>query len=558
MNKRLQQSRQLFSPADKRKFLGITFLMAVAGVMEMAGIGLLAGVVAIFFNPDNPQAVSVLHKFQSFFPDSSYNTFIICAIGIVSLLLIIKNVFSFFIVALQSKFLRDRQNAISCRLFNSFLNADYRSFITGSADEYSGVLERIKRVFDNFFSPALQLVADTIVIACLSFAALFMLPWSAIAVLLLTVAAAWGITRCFNLRNHKLGEEFHQLDREENKLRLNVLLGMEQIKISGAGEKFFHRFSLASTAICRRAASLYTLGQIPRLALECVALLLICAVFAILLFSGTSQERIILIFTVIVAAMARILPALSRAHYNLTQLKQYGVLLDELSEKLLELPQEEFAKTTENTDFSGDIVVEKLNFSYDGKVSVLQDFSCQIPAGKITGISGRSGTGKTTLINLLSSLFRPDSGTIKVGGREISENIPAWRRQLAYVPQNVFIFDGTLRENIALGSSLKEIDDNHIVEALKAAQLPEFAETPEMMLNSRSGLSGGQRQRIGIARALYASRKVLILDEATSALDQNTETEFLKVLENLRGKATIIVISHRPETMAVCDKIIPL
>ena len=191
-------------------------------------------------------------------------------------------------------------------------------------------------------------------------------------------------------------------------------------------------------------------------------------------------------------------------------------------------------------------------------MTVLQDFSCQIPAGKITGISGRSGTGKTTLINLLSSLFHPDSGTIKVGGREISENIPAWRRQLAYVPQNVFIFDGTLRENIALGSSLKEIDDNLIVEALKAAQLPEFAETPEMMLNSRSGLSGGQRQRIGIARALYASRKVLILDEATSALDQNTETEFLKVLENLRGKATIIVISHRPETMAVCDKIIPL
>ena len=339
---------------------------------------------------------------------------------------------------------------------------------------------------------------------------------------------------------------------------MNVLLGMEQIKISGAGEKFFQRFSNASTAICRRTASLYTLGQIPRLALECVALLLICAVFAILLFSGTSQERIILIFTVIVAAMARVLPALSRAHYNLTQLKQYGVLLDELSEKLLELPQEEFAKTITNADFSGDVVVEKLNFSYDGKVPVLQDFSCQIPAGKITGISGRSGTGKTTLINLLASLFRPDSGTIKVGDADISENIPAWRQQLAYVPQNVFIFDGTLRENIALGSSLKEIDDNKIVEALKAAQLPEFAETPEMMLNSRSGLSRGQRQRIGIARALYASRKVLILDEATSALDHNTETGFLKVLENLRGKATVIVISHRPETMSVCDKIIQL
>ena len=109
-----------------------------------------------------------------------------------------------------------------------------------------------------------------------------------------------------------------------------------------------------------------------------------------------------------------------------------------------------------------------------------------------------------------------------------------------------------------MGCNPEEIDDKKIIEALKSAQLAEFSETPDMMLNSRTGLSGGQKQRVGIARALYASRKVLILDEATSALDQTTETEFLKVLENLRGKVTVIVISHRPETMAVCDKIISL
>ena len=558
MNKRLQQIRQLFSPSDKRKLAGIIVLMAVAGIMEMAGIGLLAGVVAIFFNPENPRATAVFSCFKSIFPDSTYNTFIISAVGSVVLLLIVKNIFSLFIIALQSNFLRSRQNAISCRLFKNFLNADYRNYITRTADEYSGVLERIKRTFDNFFSPALQLCADMTVIGCLSFAALVILPWSAIAVLLLTIIMAWVISKCFNLRNQRLGEEYHQLEREENKLRFNVLLGMEQIKISGAGDNFLRRFTRASTAICRRAASLYTLGQIPRLALESIALLLVCAVFAILLFSGVSQERIILTFTVIVAAMARMLPALSRAHYNLTQLKQYGVLLDELSGKLLGQPQEKFAVTTGNTDFSGDIVVEKLNFSYDGKNPVLKDFSCQIPAGKITGISGRSGSGKTTLINLLSSLFQPDSGVIKAGGTDISENIRSWRSQLAYVPQNVFVFDGTLRENIALGCNPEEIDDKKIIEALKSAQLAEFSETPDMMLNSRTGLSGGQKQRVGIARALYASRKVLILDEATSALDQTTETEFLKVLENLRGKVTVIVISHRPETMAVCDKIISL
>ena len=177
---------------------------------------------------------------------------------------------------------------------------------------------------------------------------------------------------------------------------------------------------------------------------------------------------------------------------------------------------------------------------------------------KITGISGRSGTGKTTLINLLATLFHPQGGRIKCGGTDISRNIPAWRKQLGFVPQNVFIFDGSLRENVALGCEKEKIDDAKVASALRDAQLANFADTPEMMLNSHSGLSGGQRQRIGIARALYNDPAVLILDEATSALDAATETGFLKVLENLRGKVTIIVISHRKETLDICDKIISL
>jgi ABC-type bacteriocin/lantibiotic exporter with double-glycine peptidase domain len=284
----------------------------------------------------------------------------------------------------------------------------------------------------------------------------------------------------------------------------------------------------------------------------------VCAVFAILLFSGVAREEIVLIFTVIVAAMARVLPALSRAHYNLTQLKQYGILLDELMDKLTGLPQENTAITSPHAEFSKDITVENISFSYTPDKTVLNNFSCRIPACRLTGISGRSGTGKTTFINLLSSLFKADCGTIKCGGIDIQSNIPAWRKQLGFVPQNVFIFDGSLKENVALGCPEEDIDVEKVKSVLRAAQLGDFADTPEMMLNSHAGLSGGQRQRIGIARALYNSPEVLILDEATSALDTETETAFLKVLENLRGKVTVIVISHRPETLAICDNIIAL
>ena len=558
MNKRLQQFRKIFTPADKRKFLGITFLMAIAGVMEMAGIGLLAGVVVLFLNPENANAICLFDSFKKLFPESNYNLFIIAAIGSVALLLVLKNLFTFFIVSLQSRFICDRQNAICCRLFGNFLHSDYQHFIANSTDEYNGVIERVKRVFTGFFNPALQLVADIIIIAFLSAAALLMLPWSAITVLLLTVVLAWLTTKCFQRRNQRVGEELLQVEQAENKLRFNALLGIEQIKISGAEENFFHRFSNSNFTLCRRFATLFTLGQIPRLALECIALLLVCAVFAILLFSGIAREEIVLIFTVLVAAMARMLPALSRAHYNLTQLRQYGVLLDELSDKLTALPQENITATAPDTDFVQDIVVENLSFAYTPDSPVLQNFNCQIPAMKITGISGRSGTGKTTLINLLATLFHPQAGRIKCGGTDISRNIPAWRKQLGFVPQNVFIFDGSLRENVALGCEKEKIDDAKVASALRDAQLANFADTPEMMLNSHSGLSGGQRQRIGIARALYNDPAVLILDEATSALDAATETGFLKVLENLRGKVTIIVISHRKETLDICDKIISL
>ena len=558
MNKRLQQFRKLFSPADKRKFVGITLLMSIAGVMEMAGIGLLAGVVVLFLNPENARAVRLFEKFKNIFPDSSYNVFIITAISTVAMLLVLKNFFSLLIISLQSKFLCDRQNAISCRLFRNFLYADYRQFIAKPTDIYNGVIERVKRVFNNFFSPAIQLVADAITILFLSAAALLMLPWSAIAVLLLTIAMAWFITKIFQKRNQQLGEAYLKAEQEENKLRFNALLGMEQIKISGAEENFFSRFSRSSSALCRRYAGLYTLGQIPRLALETIALVLVCAVFAILLFSGVAREEIVLIFTVIVAAMARVLPALSRAHYNLTQLKQYGVLLDELMDKLTGLPQENNAITSPHAEFSKDITVENISFSYTPDKTVLNNFSCRIPACRLTGISGRSGTGKTTFINLLSSLFKADCGTIKCGGIDIQSNIPAWRKQLGFVPQNVFIFDGSLKENVALGCPEEDIDVEKVKSVLRAAQLGDFADTPEMMLNSHAGLSGGQRQRIGIARALYNSPEVLILDEATSALDTETETAFLKVLENLRGKVTVIVISHRPETLAICDNIIAL
>lgn len=558
MKKYIDILRKLFTPQDKRKFLGIAFLMAVSGFMEMAGIGLLAVAANIFIEPDGGVPNLLYGEFNKLFPSASKQIFTVAAIGVVLLIFIAKNLFSLFIISLQSKFLHQRQHKLSCRLFNTFLYADYRNYITRSADEYNGAIERIKRLFDNVFHPATQLVADAIVIVFLVAASLLLLPGSAIIFLGILIAGAWLINKLFQRLNLRLGIERYNQELKENKLRLNVLLGMDQIRISGAQENFSSRFEKETSGICRRSATLYTLGQVPRLALESIALLVVCIIFAVLFFSGVQRGSILLTFTILVAAMARVLPALSRAHYSLTQLKQNIALLDEIFSGLNDIPPEQPSRNDSIADYDGDIVIENMNFSYTPGTPVISNLNCRFPAREITGIAGRSGIGKTTLINLIAGLFVPESGTVTANGVDISQNYQAWRKQIGFVPQNVFIFDGSLRENIALGVESEKIDDRKISEVLNLAQLPEFAGSPDMLLSSATGLSGGQRQRIGIARALYRTPQILILDEATSALDSQTENAFLQVLSSLRGKMTVIVISHRQDTLDICNRVIEL
>ena len=206
----LAKISKLLSPADKRKFLGITLLMVLAGVMEMAGIGLLAAAATIFLEPDGFVTANLYGEFRKFFPGASQQIFTLTAISAVLLMLIIKNLFSLFIIALQSRFLHNQRNQLSCRLFVSYINADYRDYIKRSADEYNGAIERIKRLFDNFFSPATQLVADVIVIFCLILASILLLPWRAIALLAAMIIAAWLVNKFFQRLNHRLGAEQYQ------------------------------------------------------------------------------------------------------------------------------------------------------------------------------------------------------------------------------------------------------------------------------------------------------------------------------------------------------------
>ena len=209
------------------------------------------------------------------------------------------------------------------------------------------------------------------------------------------------------------------------------------------------------------------------------------------------------------------------------------------------------------------IKLSNLNFSYNKEKSVIKNLNLEIKKNSFTGIIGKSGTGKSTVVDLIMGIIEPTSGNIFVDDQNIKENIKGWQKNIGYVSQSIFLLDESIKSNIAFGVKEGEIDNERLNQALSDAQLSEFIKNLPDGIDTIVGekginLSGGQIQRIGIARELYRKPSVFILDEATSGLDIETEDEFLASLENLRNKLTVIIVSHRKNTLKNCDKIIDI
>jgi ABC-type multidrug transport system fused ATPase/permease subunit len=242
--------------------------------------------------------------------------------------------------------------------------------------------------------------------------------------------------------------------------------------------------------------------------------------------------------------------------------------ISELHRDLAELdgarPGAPQAVADSRADHFRSLVLDRIRFTYpNASAAALDDVFLEIRAEESIGLVGPSGSGKTTLVDVLLGLLEPQQGEVLYNGRPLKETLAQWRAQVAYLPQQVFLVDDTLRRNVALGVEDEEIDAERLKEALRQARLAELAaqlpEGVETIIGERGvRLSGGQRQRVAIARAFYHRRSVLVMDEATSALDNETEREIVEEIRRLKGEKTLIVIAHRLTTVEHCDRIFRL
>ncbi len=556
MKRFLAQLRWLFSPRDKKSFLLLALLMAVSALLEMAGIGLLLAAAALFLSPQAPVSTRAEEILNRFMPEVSGNVMVVAVIGGIALLLVLKNLFALWIVDLQGRFVTGKQTEVAGRLFDTYIYSESEIFRHIAPDKAFADISRITQLSNLILLPGMQIIADFLVIMVLFGTMLGLFPLITVGSLLFMLSAAVIIGMIAKKLNRRVGEEYLWCENERNRIAMTGIAGEKCIK-TAAAEKFFSgKFLSAYRKYASCQQKLYTLGQIPRFTLESAAVVTAAGIFSIMLAAGVPQPEIMLVLAVLTAAVARILPALSRCHYNFSLLLQNIPLLENIIASLQNIPREKNEISGEAADASQTIKFDNVTFAYrDGKEPVLSGYSLELPPLSYTALAGRSGRGKSTLAELLMGLLKPVSGRITAGGVNIANDFAAWRKQIGFVPQNIFIAGGSLRENVAWGVAPENINDRKVEAALRSAQLEGLA--LDMSLDS-AALSGGQKQRLGIARALYQEVKLLILDEATSALDAATEDAFCQTLEAMRGKVTLLLISHRDSTLRHCDRIVEL
>ncbi|MBE6357798.1 MAG: ABC transporter ATP-binding protein [Lentisphaerae bacterium] len=545
----IAQLRWLFTPRDKRKFIFIAVLMAFSALLELFGIGILLGAATVFLAPESGLGVTTTGILSRLFPGvpAQYHTAL--AISGIGLLLAAKNIVAVQIVHIQSKFIFTKRDELAKRLFKTYLCADYKNFSALSTDYCISSFSRLNDMGTLVLLPSMQVLSDILVIALLTVTAVYLYPVVSLSGIVFMLVIAAGVSAATAKANKKYGRQLivHHID--ENRILQAGITGKKTVLCAAKTEFFIEKFAVANRDLNRIYRKLYNLGQLPRLSLESASILLVTGVFSVMVILNVPKTDIMLTFAVLTAVIGRILPAMSRCHYNLTLIRQHSPLMKAICSDLRELPQEPepsgiAANAAETIKFNN------ITFSYQDGKTIFDNFSLTIQPKTSLSIAGRSGRGKTTLIDLLLGLLNPDSGTITAGNVPINNDLAAWRRQIGIVPQNIFLLEGTVAENVAFGEN--NIDLEKVKRSLRLAGLSDFA--PDFLLTAQGNLSGGQRQRIGIARALYHDAKLLILDEATSALDTDTENAFCEVLNGLKGKLTLIVISHRQSTLDACDE----
>ncbi len=555
----------LLSSKDRSKILFLMIMILIMALIDMLGIASIMPFMAVLSNPELIETNGLLNSAYiklNEYGIRSRNQFLIVLGVIVFLLLIISLSLKALTLYLQTRFIKICEYNIATRLVNYYLYQPYSWFLNrNSAVLGKTILHEVSNVVSKGLTPMMAFVTNTIISLTIFILLLIVEPKLAVIVLLI-MFSFYGLVYIYN-RNllNKIGKEIFAANEKRFKALSEAFGAFKEVKIGDLEQTYIDQFSKPSKIIAVRSALANILSDMPRFTLEAVAfggMLLITLYFMTISSDITNVIPVIALYAF---AGYRLMPALQKIFVSLTTLRVVGPALDSLHNDLKNLKILIPVKNKETLELRNNICLKNVYFNYpNASRTALKNINLTIPVNKSIGLVGTTGSGKTTTVDILLGLLEPEKGTLEVDKKIInSNNLRAWQSSLGYVPQQIFLTDNTIFENIAFGVDKNEIDEQKVFNVAKIANLHNFImnELPskyDTIVGERGlRLSGGQRQRIGIARALYHKPKVLVLDEATSALDNLTEKAVMDAMHSSEKNITKIIIAHRLSTVKNCD-----
>lgn len=554
---------KVFDGKQKRNLAGMAVLILINSGVSLLGVGVLSPFITAVMNPDELLENEIIRYFYDFFGMKNSTQLVTLISILIMLVYIFKNAFIIFMNNMQYRFSyygkRDMQN----RLMKYYISKDYTFFLNHNSAELMRDINTDPEMFYAAVLNMLQLASEMCVCAIIVIYLMIKDP-----VLTCGVAFAMVIMVFFFMK--KLRRILARFGDERRKYSANIIQcmqqafgGIKEIKIANREAYFegeFYEQNGIYTYVIKQNSFL---SSITKPIMEALCIVGLMAAIVVRINGGESDPtQFVETLAVFAASAFALLPSVNKMSEYLGSIIHNGVVIHKIGEEYTAIRDMDL-ESEKQKDYlpvfmEKEIRVENLTFCYpDTEDAVLTHVNVSVPKNKSVAFIGPSGAGKTTMVDLILGVLKPQEGQITVDGMNIKESYRGWHDKIGYIPQTIYMLDDTIRNNIAFGS-LEDIRDEDIWEALRQAQLDEFVKSLDEGLDTMIGeagvrLSGGQRQRIGIARALYRKPEVLVLDEATSALDTETEAAVMEAINSLQGKMTMLIIAHRLSTIEKCD-----
>jgi len=543
---------------EKKSTVFILMLTILMTLIETVGISMMMPFVQIATDFEEIHKNEYYELVYTFFQFDSEKRFVVTFGSVLLVFFFLRTFYTIFYTYTVSKYSKKLYKVTAQKLFNNFIGLSYRQFIERNSSRMTQMIAQEAHSTESFIRTLIVAFGNTLTIIVV-YILLLIIDWKiTLAFTLILAVNVLILSLTVTKKVKKKGAERTIVYHSLFKMLDETFGNFKMIKLRSSEDSSMNAFSDVMRRLTGIMITNETMQQIPRLFLELISFSLIISIIIYWILEYNSDiSNFMGVLTVFFFAMYRLMPAFNQVIAGSNQImyvkKSLSLIRDNLMYSIEELGDA-------SIEFNQKIQLKNIFFEYVENKQVLKEINLTIRKGENVAFVGPSGSGKSTIVDLIIGLYHPTNGTIEIDGQVLdASNVRSLRQKVGYIPQDIYLFDASIAENVAL-ENLEDLDKNRVIEVLKQAHIYDFLKTHQQGIDTIVGergvkLSGGQKQRIAIARALYHNPEILVLDEATSALDTDTETEIMRNIYEAGADKTLIIIAHRLSTIKECDKI---